>query len=166
MSCKWFASVCVCVLFALQGCAPTSEFYRGHYVSPEKVNELQAGKLILGEMKTFDLFLSYEYRLDDNKLDLTGRAMLGDHYQAIYTRLDSLYVYLHFVDENSRVVETVPIINSLSRRTGARFSFARLLVVPAAARGFSFGYSGSVYEDDDGVFYWGPVHFQQLPLRR
>lgn len=166
MFCKLFTLVCVCMLFALQGCTPTSEFYKGNYVSPEKVNELQAGQLILGEIKTFDLYVSYEYLLEDNKLDLTGRAMLGDHYQAIYTRLESLYVYLHFVDENSRVLETVPIINSLSRRTDARFSFARLLAVPAAARGFCFGYSGSVYEDDDGIFYWGPVYFHQLPLRR
>lgn len=160
------AAAAVCLLLFLVGCLPTATYYRGYEVPVDAVAELRLNEAGSGTMQTFDMSVSYEYRTENGMLEFKGQAVLGEHYQAMYTHIDSLSVYLHFVDDNWRVIETVALLDVFSMPPKRRFNFSKRLVVPSGVRGVSFGYQGSVYESDGDPFFNNGIQFSRLPSRR
>ena len=149
-------------LSSLTGCVATSARYHGNLVDEDRVVELKSGGPHKVELQTFDLMVSYEYLLDGGVLNLSGNAVLGNHYRAIYARLNSLHVYLFLVDEESRVIETSLLVNALMSQPDEKFKFNIALQIPPEATGLSLGYDGEVYEADAEPFL-NTTRFSQLP---
>lgn len=156
---------CALLLPFLTGCVATSARYHGNFVDEDRVVELKSGGPHNVEVQTFDLLVSYEYLLDGGVLKLKGNVVLGDHYRAIYTRLNSLHIYLFLVDAQSLVIETSLIVNALMSQPDDKFEFNIALPISPEATGLSLGYDGEVYEADADPFL-STTRFYKLPLRR
>lgn len=156
----WF----VCLITLGSGCIQTSRMYYGNTVSPDKVISIQNVGSHKGYVETFDVVINYEFVRDGEVLELVGQAALSERNQLLYASLRKLFVYLFFLDENSRVLETVSLTGALTGDTYERLGFSRTLKVPAGAVGISFGYSGTVSEGQ-GDGSGGTSTFYRLPLR-
>lgn len=152
---KFICLVLTCLLVLVSGCGATTEMYQGMSVSPEQVIVTREHTPSQGMWETFDLTIEYEYLQDGSALEMTGEIALGEHYQEIYTRLVSLQIFLLFVDESSRVLETDSfIVNVWNRRTDETFRFSRFFKMPTGTAGFSFGYLGEVHEEDGNTTFY------------
>ena len=154
------------LLPSLTGCIATSARYQGNLVDEDRVVEFKLGGPHTEVLQTFDITVNYEYLLDGDTLNFNGHAVLGDHYQAMYTRLNSLYVYLFLVDTQSRVIQTSMLVNALMTQPNEEFEFNVALKRPPGVAGISIGYDGEVYEPDDAPFWSTTTRFYRLPLKR
>ncbi|MBE0576989.1 MAG: hypothetical protein IH613_13985 [Desulfuromonadales bacterium] len=156
----WF----VCLMALGSGCVEPSRMYYGNSVSPDKVISIQNGGSHKGYVETFDVVINYEFVRDGEVLDIVGQAALSERNQLLFASLRKLFVYLFFLDENSRVLETVSLTGALTGDTYERLGFSRTLKVPAGSVGISFGYSGEANESN-GDGNGGTYTFYRLPLR-
>jgi hypothetical protein len=156
----WF----VCLMALTSGCVETSRLYQGNTVSPYDVISIQNGGPHKDYVVTFDVIINYEFVRDGEVLELVGQAALSERNQLLYASLRKLFVYLFFIDEHSRVLETVSLTGALTGDTYERFGFSRTLKVPAGAVGISFGYNGTASEGN-GDGSGGMYTFYSLPLR-
>ena len=158
----------ICLLsLGASGCVETSMMYRGNIVPPVHVVALQENGPNVGRWETFDIIIDYEYVHDGDLMEISGQLRLGQHYQAIYDQLRYLDVYLFFVNEQSRVLETVLFTRNMNSDPEETFSISRRYNVPAGTAGISFGYSGTVRElGSHARFYQLDSSFYLLPLTR
>jgi hypothetical protein len=159
------------MLLALVGCQSSATFYRGYQADTANVAPLAQVAEQQGRWETFDLDLNYRYRYADRMLDISGAIDLG-LYHEINTRLiRSLNVYLFFVDDQARVLETAWLVRSARFRPEESLSFAKSLKVPAGTAALAFGYDGEAREDggdgrgDRGGGGGGLHIFSNLPKR-
>jgi hypothetical protein len=146
------------LFLVLSGCVDTSMLYRGNHVSPVHVVTLQESGANAGTWQTFDLVVDYKYTRNGDALEFSGQAELGQHQQALYSRLEYLYFYFFFVDKDSRVLETFSIDNFFPGKTDERVKFTKSFMIPDGTAGFSFGYSGNVIEQQSRMsFYLLPL---------
>lgn len=124
------------------GCAETSMMYSGNTVTSVPVVTLQSGGPNAGVWETFDMTIAYNYTRNSDVVEVDGQIALNDHYQLTYERLWRLDVYLFFVDEDSKVLETSFITRTAGSVPEERFSFSQSYKVPPGTTGLSFGYSG------------------------
>ena len=136
--------------------------YQGHSVSPEQIVAIQQPGPHKDSIENFDIIINYEFTRIGDVLEISGQAALAERYPLLYERLKYLYVYLFFLDDASRVLETVSLAKALTGRTDERLVFSQSLSVPAGAVGISFGYNGEVQEGGRGdaashTFYLLPL---------
>lgn len=149
------------MLLVFSGCIATSELYHGKPVSPDRVVSIQDGGPHADSVVTFDVIINYKFVRNGDVLELSGQASLTDRYSVLYGSIDYLYTYLFFVDDASRVLETVSLATTPVGSPDQRIEFARSLVVPVGATGISFGYKGQVSEGGDD--HSSPDSFDRLP---
>jgi hypothetical protein len=149
------------VLLSLgSGCVKTSVMHQGNQVSDVQVVALQQGGPFADRWKTFDLILDYKYKLVGDVFEISGQAVLSEHYQMMYANISYLWVYLFFLDDESRVLETVLLAASLNGQVDEQYTFTKGLKVPPGTVSVSFGYDG--YATD----WEGSSIFYRLPLRK
>ena len=149
---------CALVLL-VSGCLQTQELYIGNKVTAEKI-ALGKDSPQVGTWETFDLKIAYEFVVKGQDLDISGQIELGDHQKMVYDNVRSLYIFLFFLDHDSRVLLTEPLDRTFMGSTQQTVSFTRSYKVPAGAKALSFGYSGKVAEQD------GQMTFYLLPLKK
>ncbi|GEM_PF-1021625 len=134
----------VCLLFLISGCVDTSMMYRGNHIRSVPVVTLQEGGAYANTWQTFALLVDYSYVHTGDVFEISGQLELSDHYKINYGNIREMYVYLFFLDESSRVLETVALPKTWSGSTTETQEFSKSLQVPSGTTGFSFGYSGAV----------------------
>lgn len=148
------------VLLQVSACVETAMKFRGNPVSPVHVVALPEHTPVAGRWETFDLVIDYAAVRDGDLLEIKGQAVLGQHQQMLYDRVRFLVVYLFFVDEAGRVLESLDFVQNLNGRTEDVMRFSRFYKVPPGTTGISFGYSGKVMD-------WETVRpFYLLPMNR
>ncbi len=150
----------VCLLPLSAGCVETAMLYHGKSVTSAPVVALQAGTPVAGTWETFDLVIDYTYQRNGDTLELSGQAALSQHYQMLYSAVSRMRTYLFFLDQDSRVLETVNFVKAWTSGTEDIQRFSKSYQVPAGTAGISFGYSGAV-QGEDSV-----TSFFELPLDR
>lgn len=149
-----------CLLLFVLGCVEISTMYQGNTVTKVPVVALQGGGPHAGTWKTFDLVMDYQYKQNGGVLDISGQFALSEHYRMTYDTVSRIYVYLFFLDKDSRVLETVDFPDTGISRIEDSQSFSRTYKVPAGTTGVSFGYSGVVSEKGSRT------SFYELPLKK
>ena len=155
---------CITVMFLLafftSGCVEISKKYHGNAVSSVNVVTLQEKGASAGRWETFDLVIDYEYIREGDDLELSAQVALGQHQQRAYENIRRLDVYLFFLDENSRVLETVSFVGNMFGSTEELMKISRSYKTPAGTAGISFGYDGVVTTS------FAETSFYQLPLNK
>ncbi len=149
------------LLFVVSGCVETSMMYHGNLPSSAmNVVALQEGGPYAGTWETFDLLIDYKYIQGGDILEISGQAVLSEHYQMNYNALTRLYVYFFFLDEDSRVLKTANLVRSGAGTVDERLTFSQQYNIPAGTAGISFGYDGSAREMRT------TTSFYELPLKK
>jgi hypothetical protein len=149
------------VLLSLgSGCVKTSMLHQGNQVSDVQVVALQQGGPFADSWKTFDLIMDYKYRQDGDVFEISGQAVLSEHYQMMYAHINYLWVYLFFLDDQSRVLETALLAGSLNGQVNEQYAFVKVLKVPPGTVSVSFGYDGYATDWEGGSIFY------RLPLRK
>jgi hypothetical protein len=148
--------------FLAAGCVNPSMMYYGNSLSPGVVPViLQQGGTQSGTWKTFDITIDYEYTQEAEVLELSGQAVLGEHYQMNYNGISRLDIFLFFLDGNARVLKTAKIARAMTGEATEIMTFSGQHGVPAGAKSLSFGYEGRALAE-----LTGGTTFYKLPLQR
>ena len=159
---KNFCLGVTCLLSLLAtGCVETSMMFHGNSPSPAmNVVTLQKGGTYSGTWNTFDLTIDYTYSLNDRSFEVSGKAYLGDHYEMNYNAITKLFVYMFFLDENSKVLKTTKIVRAMTGSMDEIMTFTQQYTVPSGSTSITFGYDGTAHEMRN-------THsFYELPLKR
>ena len=152
----------VLVSFFVAGCVETSMMFHGNVPSSEmNLVSLKKGGVQSGTWETFDIAIDYSYIQNAEGLEISGQAVLSEHFQMNYDGITRLDIFLFFLDEDSRVLKTAKISWSMMGNVTEIMTFSQLHTVPAGAKSLSFGYDGAVVEDRSG-----PATFYALPLKK
>lgn len=137
-------SLAVIMLLSLPACQPqnVSNYYQGLRTNPAESLSLSGKEPQSGQWQTFDMLLDYRYQAGGGTLRISGNAALSEFYQLNINVLRKLDIYLFFLDENARVLETVLLVNALSSNPESPLSFQKELTIPSAATAIDFGYDG------------------------
>lgn len=136
---------------ALIGCKSTSAYYLGWQVENESDAQLSADQQ-QGHWKTFDLDLNYKYDTAGDVLNISGTIALSFFYEMNTSRIRNLDVYLFFLDNDSKVLETAELSRSVERSQPYRtLEFNKSLQVPTGTSLIAFGYKGAAWEDGGGT---------------
>lgn len=153
------------------GCQPIASYYRGYEVNNDDIISLTSPGAGNSIWKTFDLSVNYRYEHHGQTLVISGDAKLSMYYEVIVTHIKNLDLYLFFVDENSKVLETVNLANAFFPDPNQILAFDKRLTIPENAHSFAFGYRGQAIdksggEDPDKHIGGGWIdHFDKLPTR-
>jgi len=161
-----FKSVCLsiaCLLsFVATGCVETSMMFQGNSPSPAmKVVSLQKGESQSGTWETFDITINYKYIQNAETLEISGQAVLNEHYQMNYRGIANLDIFLFFLDENLLVLKTAKITRAMTGDVGEIMSFSQQYKVPDRAKSLSFGYDGTTPQERGFT-----PSFYELPLKK
>ncbi len=151
------------LMLVIAGCVATSEMFVGNSVAPERVVAIQGSGPNNGFDEDFDVSIRYDFTRVGDVLKISGQVALRERYTQLYGTLTHLYTYLFFVDESSRVLETVALATAMTGDPAERLNFSRSLNVPNGAVGISFGYDGGVVEGE--VRLSTSYTFYRLPLK-
>jgi hypothetical protein len=148
-------SLVLMLMLFVAGCSIKSHGYLDKTVSPDTVVALQRDGVHNGTWQTFDLVIDYQYEYDEGLLYVTGQIELGQHYQIVYDRVRSLWVYLFLTDADNVIIESISLPANMTG-TEDRSRFSRYVKVTDDVRGLSFGYDGRVYEFDGHDHFYYP----------
>ena len=149
-----------CLLLLATGCVETAMKFHGNPVSSVPVVALLEGAPHAGTWQTFDLVIDYTYTQNGGVLDISGQCALSEHYRMNYATISRIFVYLFFLDEDSRVLETFSFPNNWLGDTDEVQLFSQSHKIPTGTTAISFGYSGEVRERKDRM------SFYELPLKK
>ncbi len=153
---------CLGAIFLLNigsGCVPISKQFVGNTLAPkQEVIKLQSGGPHMDSWQNFDVKIDYEYKQNDDVLNISGRAVLGQHYVMTFDNLDDLELYLFFIDSNSRVLGTNMLARSVTQNIAETLQFNESYKSPPGTTAISFGYKGHVSSmKDNATFYLLPL---------
>ena len=151
-----------CLLFVVvSGCVETSMMHQGNSVTTAMtVVELQKGGPHADVWETFDIMIDYKYTQGDGEIEVSGQAVLSEHYQMNYNSLSKLFVYIYILDKDSRVLKTGELVRSMTGSVEELLTFSQQYEVPSGAASVTFGYDGVASE------FQGATSFYELPLSR
>jgi hypothetical protein len=132
--------------------------FHGNTVSSVPVVALLEGSPPAGSWETFDLIIDYKYIKQGDRFEISGQTALSQHYQMTYDGIRRMFVYIFFLDKDSRVLETAFLVNAWFGSTRDIQDFSKSYKVPSGTTGVSFGYSGEVSAE------MGNKTFYELPL--
>mgnify|MGYP001194567041 CR=1 FL=1 len=145
------------ILSGLFACQNPATFFVGRPVEPILQIPITTAPTQNGVWQTFDLVINYTLYNNDDQIEVTGRAELGEHYQRLYNRVTQLDLYLFLLDGNAAVLKTIPLNGSLLRSTGEEITINTTVLKPVGLKALSFGYRGSVTSLDSHT------SFDELP---
>jgi hypothetical protein len=134
---------------AFLACVGSPFSYRGAWVKEENQISLLEGGPHQGQWQTRDLSLEYEYRQGADHLQISGNVKLANYLTSGFTTLDNLFVNVHFLEGDGKVLQTIPL-KSFGNRLWFimldNMSFNNRLELPEGAVAIAFGYRGKVSE--------------------
>lgn len=148
------------------GCVETATMFQGNKPSKSmNVVPLQKETTQAETWQTYEVIINYKYMQSAEMMEISGQATLSASYQANYNSLRELTIYLFFLDEDSRVLQTVRLANSVTTSVDEVVSFSSKYAVPAGTTSITFGYDGSA-SGSTGRIGGGASVFSELPLRK
>jgi hypothetical protein len=156
---------------ALAACQPqpVATYYKGYQADKSAMVRLDRVPA-QGHWKTFDLGVDYQFERQGNELDIRGAARHGLYYELNTSRIIALDLYLHFADQEGRVLETALLKTVVNAAPEDEIPFSDRITIPAGATAFAFGYVGRAREDggqdkDNGGGGGGTDYYDNLPKR-
>lgn len=146
----WAVALLILASFILTGCQSTESFYRGYQAQNDSISQLSTDGTQQGYWKTFDIDMSYQYDYADNVLNISGALALGLYYEMNISRIKSMDIFLFFLDDESKVLQTAYISRSMINWPDEGLLFTKSINVPAGAKAIAFGYRGKALGDDGG----------------
>ncbi|HKJ05515.1 MAG TPA: hypothetical protein VJ974_07960 [Geopsychrobacteraceae bacterium] len=147
----WMLPLLFLFIFGLAGCQSTESFYRGYRVENQSIAPLSTLETQQGAWKTFDIDLTYQYQKTDNILNISGTTTLGLYYELNTSRIRTLDLFLFFLDDESKVLETTYLVRRLEFNPEEKQTFVKSLNIPTEAASIAFGYKGTAQEDGSGT---------------
>ena len=137
------------LLIGISGCQvqPIESYYVGLQTPPDKSLPLLKQGIHSGQWETFDLMVNYQYQVENDSLEISGKVTLVNYYQINKTSLRDLELFLFFLDGDSMVSQTVRVLKTLSSDLYASHPFEKNFQIPTATKAISFGYRGSAKGD-------------------
>jgi hypothetical protein len=154
---------CLCVvslILVATGCTGASKSFTGNKVSSAPVVSIKQGGAEASTWQTFDLVTNYNYKYESDVFEISGVAVLNDHYQMTYDALKDLRIFLFLLDADAHVLKAVPVARSLTSALNEKLAFNVSLNAPPGLTAFSFGYDGEVQSQRGGT------SFYNLPLNK
>lgn len=130
----------------LAGCLGAGFSYIGTTARPGNRVELEEGPGRYGTWQAPDLVVNYHYERTGQSLMLTAEVDLTGHLRSGYTAASNVYLGVHFLDLENRVVASRNFSLSGFRAPIRKWRISRELEIPAAADALAFSYSGRVSE--------------------
>ncbi len=159
----WYLVATVFIIPTLSSCHSTGSPFLGNTFHAAPTIALATGEPQEGIWETFDIIVDYRYQADTT-LQISGSAVLNQHYRSLYERLRKLDLYLFLLDNDNRVLDSRRIGRVLATDTRATVTFTETVAIPAEATQFVFGYEGRVVAGDPEPM-GGADWFYKLPLR-
>lgn len=164
---KTACSLIICLLTFLFGCVETAMMFHGKLVPlSQEIKPIENGVVCRDTLRTFEIVIGYDYVREGKLLTISGQASLAERYPSLYSGVNYLDVYLFFLDENQRVLETVLLARAMTSTLDEILAFDKTLQVPAGAVGVSFGYRGEVTGGSDSERGGGKEIFSVVPFTK
>jgi hypothetical protein len=136
----------VALFVFLTACQAASLSYVGTLARPGNRLELEEGPERRGTWQTPDLVVNYQYRQAGQSLELTAEVNLTGHLRRGYTSASNVYLGVHFLNAENRVIASRNFSLSGFRAPIRKWRITRRLEVPAEANAIAFSYTGRVSE--------------------
>lgn len=144
----------------LAGCLGTGFSYIGTTARPGNRVQLEAGPGRYGTWQAPDLVVNYRYERMGQTLQLTAEVDLTGHLRNGYTAASNVYLGVHFLDPENKVVASRNFSLSGFRAPIQKWRISRQLEIPSGGNAMAFSYSGRVSEgagfavDEGGGTSW------------
>ena len=144
-------------LVGIVACQSSLFSLRGATVEPDdRINLLEEGPGH-GLWQTFDLAIEYQYEKKTDMLELSGAVELSNHYKSQYDELWRFYLTVYFLDNEGKVLEGKPVLNSNLLKIDDKFPFKHFLDIPPGTVSITFSYQGRVRQGRDrDIFFKVP----------
>lgn len=161
-STSYIFAIFLLTTMVLAGCQSIESYYRGYKPDNKNIISLSKPGPPKGEWKTFHVTVDYQYSYSGSVLNISGSAALNLYYKLNDSRIRNLTVYLFFLDNESKVIETAVLVKALDSNPNLVLDFSKELTAPPGTQSIAFGYSGeSTGEEDRG----NREPFYELPKR-
>lgn len=137
-------------LIVLAGCGAGIFSYVGTTARPENRIELVPGAESSGTWRTPDLVVDYVLRPTQQTLTLHATVDLAAHMQKGFSFASSVFLGVHFLDSENRVLASRSFPLSGNRTPIRQWRIERQLEIPVGADAVAFSYSGRVGEGGIG----------------
>jgi hypothetical protein len=99
-----------------------------------------------GQWSTRDLSVDYLYNWDKKDIKLSGVVQFNKHLEYNFTMIDHFSLWIHFIDEEGKILENRVIAVAGYRKMLQNLSFEHNLKLPLKATGITFSYDGRARE--------------------
>lgn len=97
-----------------------------------------------GSWKTQDLSVHYHYWREQGNVELSGSVELAKSLRYNFTTLEHLFLEVHLLDAEGRVLESKGVLTSEYRHMVRKLPFKRSLELPPGTTAIAFSYTGRV----------------------
>lgn len=118
--------------------------YRGAVARQESRLPLREGGPHRGFLKTQDLSVRYHYWREQGNVELSGSVELAKSLRYNFTTLEHLFLEVHLLDAEGRVLESKGVLTSEYRHMVRKLPFKRSLELPPGTTAIAFSYTGRV----------------------
>lgn len=148
----------------LTACHNNPLSYRGATARPDSRINLQEGGPHEGRWQTRDLSVKYRYQRNANTLQLSGIAELENHLKYNFGTLESLKLWVNYLNIEGKVLDYKLILTSEYRQMIRTMNFSHHLKLPPDTAEMAFSYSGHAIDGGSGND-GSDWHFQHFPRR-
>lgn len=113
----------------------------GKMVGEEKRIPLNKGGVQSGTWKTFDYSMNYQYRLDQEDIQQSGRMEFSGSLRTEGGAKDSLSIWIDFLDSEGKVLTRKSLFNSGHKAKGKSGSFKVNLEAPPGTEAMAFSHN-------------------------
>ncbi len=133
-------------IFTIAGCGGRSITDKGERVTQKNFLILLKEGDQQGVWKADELALKYKYQMSPGTLDISGTAELVDGFATGFKWIESLAVYLLFLDNQGVIIDNVLIYSTGNHRAvdSIPMVFESKIPVPDVAQTISFAYEGEL----------------------
>ncbi len=138
-------------LIVLAGCKSGIFSYVGTTARPENRIALVPDTESSGTWRTPDIIVDYVFKPTQQTLALEATVNLAGHMQRGFSFASNVFLGLHFLDSENRVLSSRSFALSGNRTPIQQWRIERQLEIPAEADAVAFSYSGRVGEGGLGT---------------
>ena len=136
------------VVFGLMACQNTPFSYTDKQAGPRSRVGLETSAQHSATWHGEDLTIDYTTVFSAGKFQISGAVQLDRYLVMGYMYLKYLYIHMHFLDADGKIIESHPVFNAGYRSPRRDIAFTKTVTLPPAAAGLAFSYSGFAREYD------------------